>query len=159
MPPVEGISWGSAFLFLHSSIADIPNRLKTGTQNDAIKKHVFLSLFTPHLFTCVLLPGSRKAAHSPRATMTLSLAHEVARESSCPSPSIYGPWTVSDGIIFATPNQSQWQGAVANHWLVGSETVLFLGGGEGRHLDELHWCECVSVERHVEDSQCFCEKG
>lgn len=64
-----------------------------------------------------------------------------------------------DYLCYLSPNQSLWPGAVANHWLVRPETVPFLGGGEGCHLDELHWCECVSVERHVEDSQCFCEKG
>lgn len=41
---------GVRFSFpFHARIADIPNRLKTGTQNDAVKKRVSLCLLTPHV--------------------------------------------------------------------------------------------------------------
>lgn len=43
-----------------------------------------------------------------------------------------------DDHCYLSPNQSLWRGTVANHWLVGSEAVPCLNGGEGRRLDELH---------------------
>lgn len=93
----------------------------------------------------------------PGLTMAWSLAHEVRGERSSQSPSEYDPWTVADGIVLAVSSP-------ANHW--GKESCQpLIGWVRGcRFLVEVEdtqsgwatWCECIGVERHVEDSQCFC---
>lgn len=138
MPPVEGISWGSAFLFLHSIIAAVPNRLNTETQNDAIKKHVFLSLFTPHQ---VCSPSwQQEGSSQSQGNYDLVMGSWSGERKFLSKSQRIGSMNCFwwDDLCYLSPNQSLWRGTVANHWLVGSEAVPFLNWGEGRRLDELH---------------------